>query len=66
MGKMVRPSPEILKLPLVVRAEMAIKVAFDKVIEEHVGEGRPVCVWRDGKVIEVLPEELRTYPSHPH
>ena len=47
------------KLPLAQLAEMALKVAVEKVVEEHVRDGRPLHIWRDGKVIEVSAQELR-------
>ncbi len=53
----------ILALPLEVRAEMAMKAAVKKVIQEHARLGRPLILWRNGKVVavpanEVLKEEL--------
>ncbi len=38
---------------------MALKAAVEKVVEEHMRDGRPLYLWRDGKVIEVSPQELR-------
>ena len=61
----VRPSAELLKLPLEVRAEMALKAAVEKVVESHVREGRPLYIWRDGKVVEVSAQELRDTPVKP-
>ena len=58
MANGVRPSAELLKLPLEVRAEMALKAAVEKVIEEHSREGLPIYVWRDDKVVEIPPQEL--------
>jgi hypothetical protein len=49
----------LLDLPLEVRAEMAFKKAVEKVIEDHIRTGRPIHIWRDGKVVEVSAEELR-------
>lgn len=51
--------PNILELPLAVRAEMALKSAVEKLIEEHAREGRSIFVWEDGKVVEITAEELR-------
>ena len=59
MGHINRPSAEILKLPLEVRAEMAMKAAFEKLVQEHIRTGRPLHIWRDGKVVAVPAEELR-------
>ena len=50
----------ILDLPLEERALMALQAAVGKVIEEHIREGLPLYIWRDGKVVAVPPEELRT------
>ena len=56
---MRKPPSNVLELPLEVRAEMALQAAVEKLIEEHAREGRPIYIWRDGKVVEVPPEELR-------
>jgi hypothetical protein len=37
---------------------MALKAAVEKVVEEHVRDGRPIYIWLDGKVIEVSAQEL--------
>jgi hypothetical protein len=49
----------LLDLPMEVRAEMAFKEAVKAVIESHIRSGRPIHIWRDGKVVEVTAEELR-------
>lgn len=56
---MKEPPPNVLELPLEVRAEMAMKAAVEKVIEEHARSGLSIFVWRDGKVVEVTAQELR-------
>lgn len=56
---MTKPPPNVLELPLNVRAEMALKAAVEKVIIEHARLGLPIYVMRDGQVVEVPPEELR-------
>jgi hypothetical protein len=58
---MSKLSPDILKLPLHVRAEMALKVAVRKALAEHASEGRPAYIWRDGRVVAMTPEEIRAY-----
>lgn len=59
------PSENVLKLPLVERAEMALKAAVEKAMEEHAREGFPVYIWRDGKIVEISAEELKTrYPRN--
>jgi hypothetical protein len=57
---MIQPTQIVLDLPLLERAEMAMKAAMEKVIEEHIHEGLPLYIWRDGKVVAIPPEELRT------
>lgn len=56
---MTKPPTNVLELPLEQRAEMAFKAAVERVIVEHARQGLPIYIWRDGKVIEVPPEELR-------
>ena len=56
---MITPPSNILDLPLEERALMALEAAVEKVIEEHVREGLPLYIWRDGKVVAVPAEELR-------
>jgi hypothetical protein len=56
---MTKPPPNVLDLPLEQRAEMALKAAVEKVIVEHARQGMPIYIWRDGEVVEVLPEQLR-------
>jgi hypothetical protein len=56
---MKKPPANVLELPLFERAEMALNAAVEKVWEEHAREGLPIYVLRDGKIVEVSPEELR-------
>jgi hypothetical protein len=65
MGNLTKPPTNILELPLAERAEMALKAAVEKVVESHVRDGRPLYIWRDGKVIEVSAQELRDAPVKP-
>lgn len=65
MGNTTKPPANILELPLGERAEMALKAAVEKVIEAHIRDGRPIYIWRDGKVVEVSPQELRDTPVKP-
>jgi hypothetical protein len=63
---MKKPPANVLELPLVERAEMALKAAVERVMEEHAREGFPVYVLRDDEIIEISAEELRTrYPRNP-
>lgn len=57
---MIAPPKNVLELPLAERGLMALKAAVDKLIEEHSREGLPLYIWRDGKVVAVPAEELRT------
>jgi hypothetical protein len=60
---MKKPPVNVLELPLIERAEMALKAAVERVMEEHAREGFPVYVLRDDEIIEISAEELRTrYP----
>ena len=59
MNKISTLPPEILNLPIEVRAEMAMKAAFEKVVQEHIRTGRPLHIMRDGKAVAVPAEELR-------
>jgi hypothetical protein len=56
---MSKPSKDVLRLPLEERAEIAFKVAVAKAIDEHARLGLPIYIWRDGKVVELSPEEVR-------
>jgi hypothetical protein len=61
---MKKPPANILELPLEERAEIAFRAAVEKVMEEHVRDGLPIYVLRDGKIVEVPPEELRILISN--
>ena len=63
MGTLTKLPANILELPLAQRAEMALKAAVERVVEEHVRDGRPLYIWRDGKVVEVSDQELREQSS---
>jgi len=56
---MIKPPPDVFKLPLMERAALAMTAAIEGVIEEHAREGLPLYIWRDGKVVAVPAEELR-------
>ena len=56
---MRKPPRKILELPLEKRAEMALKAAVRKAIADHVRRGRPIYIWRDGKLVEVPARKLR-------
>ena len=52
-------SKDVLRLPLEKRAEIAFRVAVAKAIAEHARLGLPIYVWRNGKVVELSPNEVR-------
>lgn len=56
---MTKPPANVLALPLHISCEMELKAAVEKVIVEHARQGLPIYVWRDGRVVEVPPDELR-------
>ena len=56
---MIKPPPGLLELPILERAALAMKAAIEEVIEEHIREGMPMYIWRDGRVVAVPAEELR-------
>ena len=56
---MTKPPPNVLELPLEVRAEMALKAAVENLIEEHAREGRSIYIWQDGEVVEISGKELQ-------
>lgn len=55
---MTKPSSSVVELTIADRGLMALKVAVKKAIEEHAREGLPIYTWRDGKVVEIPPDEL--------
>lgn len=55
---MSKPPAEVLELPLLERATIALKAAVENAIEEHALAGLPMYIWRDGKVVAVPAEEM--------
>lgn len=49
----------VLSLPLEVRTEMALRAASEKLIKEHLRDGSPVYIWRDGQIVALQQQELR-------
>ncbi len=56
----------ILELSLAARAEMAFKAAVENVIRERMAKGLTIHVWRDGKVLDLSPGELRRGRTRSH
>ncbi len=46
------------KLSLQDKAELAMKSAVRKVIKEHKKSGRPLAVWKNGKVVRIPADKL--------
>jgi hypothetical protein len=46
------------RLSLQDKAELAMKSAVKKVIEKHKKSGRPLSIWKDGKVVHISPKSL--------
>ncbi|MGH9469201.1 MAG: hypothetical protein ACRD1N_02530 [Terriglobia bacterium] len=61
---MTKLPADILDRPIEERAEMALKAAVDKMINEHARRSLPICVWRNGAVVEIPPDELRAWSNH--
>ena len=66
MTKAVEPTPEILKLPLGVLAELARREAVAEAIEEHARASRPLNIWRDGRVVAISAEEACELSARAH
>ena len=49
---------------LALTAEKAFKRAVAQVIEDHKLTGDPLAIWKNGKVVNVPPEQLRVQESH--
>jgi len=56
---MRQPPKNVMELPLDVRALMALQAAVENAMEEHMREGRPFYIWRDGKTVGLTPEEMK-------
>ena len=63
---MSKPSKAVLRLPIEKRAEIAFKIAVAKAIDEHARLGLPVYIWRDGRVVELSPDEVRRLSGASH
>ena len=63
---MSKPSKAVLRLPIEKRAEIAFKIAVAKAIDEHTRLGLPVYIWRDGRVVELSPNEARELSGNAH
>jgi hypothetical protein len=55
---MTKVPANVLELPISERGLIALKAAIKKAIQEHAREGLPIYVYRDGKVVEIPPDQL--------
>ena len=46
------------------KAEQAMKRAFQQVLEEHKRLGRPIVIWRAGKVVRIPANYLSSQQLH--
>lgn len=58
MIKKSKLSKAIKRLPLEVRAEMALKEAVADAVAKHKRLGYPIAVWKDGRSVWIKPEEI--------
>jgi len=54
MKKRKKPKSNLLAY----QAEKALKEAVAEAIVEHKRKGIPIVVWRDGKVVEIAPDQI--------
>ncbi len=45
-------------IPIGTRAEEALKRAVAETLADHKRAGDPIFVWRNGKVVEIPPEQI--------
>lgn len=46
------------RLTMQDKAKIAMRVAVKKAIAEHKRNGRPIAVWRDGKVVNIPADRI--------
>ena len=47
------------RMTLQDKAEAALKKAVRGVVEDHKKTGRPLAVWRNGKIVRISPHTLK-------
>jgi hypothetical protein len=57
-----KKSFELSHLPIVLKA---FKAGVEAALAEHKKQEQAVVIWRDGKVVEVPPEEIPDFPQEP-
>jgi hypothetical protein len=56
---MTKPLENVLDLPILERAEVALNEAVRKLKIDHARRGLPIHIWEDGKVVEISADQLR-------
>ena len=41
------------------KAEIALKQAIKKVVENHKKSGRPLAIWKNGKTVRISPDKIQ-------
>jgi hypothetical protein len=59
MSKNVERPADVSSFPFETGIEMAMKAASEKLIREHLRDGSPVFIWRDGQVVALQGQELQ-------
>jgi ABC-type proline/glycine betaine transport system ATPase subunit len=49
---------KIIKIPLAIRAEEALKEAVAEAIADHKRTGDPIVIWKDGTVVRVPADQI--------
>lgn len=57
------------KFDILKRIDIGVQRGVAKALSEHKRLGQPIVVWRDGKIVEIPPEEIvvptvdKTFPD---
>ena len=51
----------LFEMPMVVRAEEALKKAVARAIADHKRTGDPIVVWRDGRVVKIPADQIEIH-----
>ena len=55
---MTEKKKKLSDIPIGIRAEEALKKAVAETIADHKRAGDPIVIWRDGKVVQIPPEQI--------
>ena len=53
---------DIENMDIVKRMEIGIRRGVSKALERHKKLGQSIVVWKDGKIVEIPPEEIKVPP----